>query len=419
MRGLFCGLIIVLTVAGVGRAPEPGHTQESTREQILNNFFPYREGFPTLGDIQPGLKVDSTNAQIVSPVLPAELMTYLAAGDFSFTIQQTTDLPIRQAFIDATLAHHQGVVVGREELQNYVAGLPFPVLDASDPQAGLKAIWNFRYRDQGDNAQMRVTMSLVNSSGGVERSSDFAFSALYGMHRVEAEKNIPQWEKEGIYSKNYNLVLSPADMAGSQLLVVTRDKDSSPLEQWAYDPATRRTRKIVYTPYISPSRGVMLIEDRNGFMGYIHEYDWKHLGEKTVLVPGPIHAAEPTYGGKGGWYFVDPWELRRALIIEGTPTFSHPLYSRRVLYIDLQTYLPLYAFAYDHDGAHKRTFLCNTRHPDYNPWGNDEWFAYIAAQSSIDHQLERASLFRITKILYNRALPPSQFTVMTLMLRGK
>ena len=86
---------------------------------------------------------------------------------------------------------------------------------------------------------------------------------------------------------------------------------------------------------------------------------------------------------------------------------------------DLQTYLPLYAFAYDHEGAHKRTQLCNTRHPDYNPWGNDEWFPYIAAQSSIDHQLENASLFRITKILYNRALPPSQFTVMTLMLRGK
>ena len=139
MRGLFCGLIILFTVAGVWLAPEPGHTEESTREQILNNFFPYREGFPVLGDIQPGLKVDSTNAEIVSPVVPAELMTYLAAGDFSFTIQQTTDLPIRQAFIDATLTHHQGVVVGREELQNYVAGRPFPVLDASDPQGGAES----------------------------------------------------------------------------------------------------------------------------------------------------------------------------------------------------------------------------------------------------------------------------------------
>ena len=139
MRSVFRRLIIILAVAGVWLAPEPGHTQEGAREAILKNFFPYREEFPTLRDIEPGLKVDSANAQVVSSVLPAELLKYLSAGDFAFTIQQTTDFPTRQAFIDATLSYHQGVVVGREELQNYVAGRPFPILDASDPEAGLKA----------------------------------------------------------------------------------------------------------------------------------------------------------------------------------------------------------------------------------------------------------------------------------------
>ena len=419
MRSVFRRLIIILAVAGVWLAPGPGHTQESTRGEILNSFFPYREEFPTLRDIEPGLKVDSTNAQVVSSVLPAELLNYLSAGDFAFTIQQTTDFPTRQAFIDATLSHHQGVVVGREELQNYVAGRPFPILDASDPEAGLKAIWNLRYRDKGDDAEMYATMDLVNGSGGVERSQDFVFSVLYGMHRPDAVKNILQWERQGIYSKNYMGVLSPADMEGSQFLMVTQDKNSIPVDQWAYDPKTRRTRKIVYTPYISPDRGVMLLEDQDGFMGYIDEYDWKYLGEQRLLVPGPIHAAESTYGGKGGWYFVDPWELRHALIIEGTPTASHPLYSRRVLYIDLQTYMPLYVMAYDHAGEHKRTQLINARHPDYDPWGNEEWFGYVAGQTAIDYQLERASRFRITKILFNRALSPTQFTVMGLLLRGK
>ena len=169
MRRLFRGLILSLTVMGVGLVPDPGHPQESTREQILQNFSLSQDGFSARGDIRPGLKIDQTNAQTVAAVLPAELLTYLSAGEFSFTIQQTTDLPVRQAYIDATLAHHDGVVVGREELQHYVAGRPFPVLEASDPEAGLKAMWNFRYRDQGDNAQMRADMSLVNSSGAVER----------------------------------------------------------------------------------------------------------------------------------------------------------------------------------------------------------------------------------------------------------
>lgn len=419
MRSVFRRLMIILAVTGVWLAPEPGHTQERTREAILNTFYPYREDFPTLRDLEPGLKVDSTNAQVVSSVLPAELLKYLSAGDFAFTIQKTTDFPTRQAFIDATLAHHQGVVVGREELQNYVAGRPFPVLDANDPDAGLKAMWNHRYRDQGDVVETRATMDLVNGNGVVERSQDFSISWVFGMHRPDPEKNIPQWERHRVFAKRTMLVLAPSDIEGSQVLDTFWDNASIPLNEWAYDPKTRRTRKLAYNPYISPDRGVMLVEDQNGFMGYIGAYDWKYLGKQTVLAPGPIHTPESTYGGKGGWYFVDPWELRRALVVEGTPTASHPLYSRRVLYLDQQTYLPLFTLMYDHAGEHKRTQLLNLRHPDYNPWGNDEWFGYVAGQTAIDYQLERASRFRVTKILFNRALSPTQFTVMSLLLRGK
>ena len=311
------------------------------------------------------------------------------------------------------------MVVGEGELQNYVAGQPFPVLQADDPQAGLKAAWNLRYRDQGDDAQMWATNSLVNSNGNTERSQTFAFFSLYGMHRPDSAKNVPQWEKQGVYTKQYTRMLAPSDSEGNQILAVQPDNDFLPHDQWAYDPKTRRTRKIVYTPYISPGRGVVLIEDRSGFLGYIHAYDWKYVREQTVLAPGPIRASAPTWGGRGNWYLVDPWELRRAVVVEATPKNSHPLYSKRILYIDVQTSLPLFSFTYDHEGQHKRSFMVVARHPEFDPWGNTDWVAQIAAQGSIDYQLERANNFQITKIFLNRALPPSQFTVMTLMLRGK
>ena len=415
------GMLLCCLVSSIfsGSFASIAQAQKSVQEHILEGFFPYREGLPQNGEIRPGLKIDTTNAEIASSVLPPEILTYLVAGDFSITVQETTDLPLRQAFIDATLKHHAGVVVGEGELQHYVAGRPFPVLQADDPQAGLKAIWNLRYRDQGDTAQMWATTSLLNSSGRVERSQSFAFFSRYGMHRSDSAENIPQWEKQGVYSKQYTRMLAPSDSEGNQILSVTPDKDLLPHDQWAYDPKTRRTRKIVYTPYISPGRGALLIEDRSGFLGYIHDYDWSYVREQTVLTPGPIRASAPTWGGRGNWYLVDPWELRRAVVVEATPRISHPLYSRRVIYIDVQTSLPLYAFAYDHDGKHKRSFLLTARHPEFNPWGNEDWVAQIAAQGSIDYQLERANNFQITKILLNRALPPRQFTVMTLMLRGK
>ena len=126
-----------------------------------------------------------------------------------------------------------------------------------------------------------------------------------------------------------------------------------------------------------------------------------------------------TWGGKGNWYLVDPWELRRAIVVEARPKAAHPLYSRRVVYIDVQTGVSLYALAYDHEGNHKRTFLMVYRHPDFNPWNNDEWFAQVAAQASIDYQLERANNFQVHKVLHNRPMVASRFDVMTLLLKGK
>ena len=222
--------------------------QEGERERILENFSLYRDGPLQVEGIQPGLKLDATNASVASAVLPPEILTYLAAGDFSITVQETTDLPLRQSFIDATLQHYRGVVVGEGDLQNYVAGQPFPVLQADDPQAGLKAAWNLRYRDQGDDAQMWATNSLVNSNGNTERSQTFAFFSLYGMHRPDSAKNLPRWEKHGIYTKQYTRMLAPSDSEGNQILAVQPDNDFLPHDQWAYDPRRAVPVKLFTCP---------------------------------------------------------------------------------------------------------------------------------------------------------------------------
>ena len=412
----------LLVFVGVGLwlfLPQGQAQTDSARDRIMQRFFPYRAGSPHVEGINPGMTLNSDNASAAAAVLPPEILNYVAAGDVSIPIQETTDLPLRQAFIDATLQNYEGVVVGEEELQQYVSGLPFPLLEPQDPQAGLKAVWNLRYRDQGDTSQMWAINALLNASGTVERSSRFAFMSLYGMHRTDPAKNLAEWESQGVYSKRYSLMLAPSDAEGNQLIGVTYDNDALPQDQWAYDPKSRRTRKIVYNPYVSPEQGVLLIEDRSGFLGYIADYDWTYLEEKVVLTPGPIKADKPTWGGKANWYPVDPWELRLALVVEGKPKTSHPLYSRRVLYIDVQTTLPLYALTYDHDGNHKRTFLLVPRHPDFDPWDNKEWFAQIAAQVSIDYQLDRGNTFEIYKILHNRPMSASKFSVMALMLSGK
>ena len=292
----------LLIFVGIGFWLFPPDSQaqtDSPRDRIMQRFSPYRAGSPQVEGISPGMTLNSSNASAAAAVLPPEILSYVAAGDVSISIQETTDLPLRQAFIDATLQSYEGVVVGEEELQNYVSGLPFPLLEPQDSQAGLKAVWNLRYRDQGDTSQMWAINALLNASGTVERSSRFAFMSLYGMHRIDPAKNVAAWENQGVYTKRYSQMLAPSDAEGNQLIGVTYDNDALPQDQWAYDPKSRRTRKIVYNPYVSPEQGVLLIEDRSGFLGYIADYDWTYVEEKVVLTPGPIKADKPTWGGKG------------------------------------------------------------------------------------------------------------------------
>ena len=124
--------------------------------------------------------------------------------------------------------------------------------------------------------------------------------------------------------KRYNLMLGPADLDGTQTLTYRYDRDTRRSDKWL-TTKSRRTRKVVDNPYEAPGNGELLAEDIWGFYGYLHAYEWSYRGEQVVLAPGPIHAAAPTWGGRGNWYPVDPWELRRARVVEARPKEHHPL----------------------------------------------------------------------------------------------
>lgn len=387
------GVLLALLTASSSAAPESPHPK------LLATFFPYRQGTPQAEGISPGLHLDTNNAHVAREVLPPELLDHLAAGEFSITVQPTTDTPLRQEYIDASLQHYGKAVLGEAELQNYVAGLPFPLIEFDDPQAGLKAAWNYRYRDRGDSVQYWPTNEHRTGTGSVERSESFYIVMMFGPHRPDPALNREAWESAGVYSKRYMRLLSPADAEGQQIISMSYENDVRIDEQWTYDPRTRRIRKTVYNPYAAPGNGQLLSEDTSGFNGYLHPYEWTYVGEKIVLAPGPIQQTEPTLGGKGNWYPVDPWELRKAVVLEAKSDASHPVYSRRRLYLDAQTYTNLYTFAYDHAGKHQRTFLQVYFHPDFNPWNNPVWLPQIAAQLSIDYAQDRASIFQTHKVI--------------------
>ncbi len=395
---------------------------ENESQTILDVFHPYRQGTPHVEGITGGMHLGQANWQVAAPVLPPELLALLQAGEFTISVQETTDLPVNDSYIAATLRWNGHVQIGTDgHPTNYEAGLPFPLLDPHDPQAGLKAAWNNRLRDGGDTRQIWAAVTLRDSSGRDLRSLKFYYAQLYGMHRVKAELNIPTWEKERVLYKEYMESLAPADIVGGQRLTKRYCQDLLAEEDWAYNPRTRRVHKLVSNLQEAAMGLNFLHEDASGFSGHFHTYSWRYLGEKTILVPGTVKGCKVELGGRGQWYPTQPWELRRMVVVEAVPQTPHHPYGRRVLYFDKQTYAIFLSFIYNRQGQHQRTFFLSYGHPAYCPWNNgvDVRVPILIHESWIDHQAERATVYVSQKARYNQPLSPSLFTIGGMLFRGK
>jgi hypothetical protein len=84
-------------------------------------------------------------------------------------------------------------------VHSYQGGRRFSVIDPTDPRAGEKVAWNYRYRDMPDSTEMRGTMQGVNNAGTIDSSNIGRMRIRFGMHRIGEEANDAQWQGRGIH----------------------------------------------------------------------------------------------------------------------------------------------------------------------------------------------------------------------------
>src|SRR5215813_7225887 len=99
-----------------------------------------------LAQVKPGDVITPKNAYKVANLLSPGNGLLVRQG-MTMNIISTGQLDWPNPYKAATEKYSQQVRLSTGgELGNYVAGLPFPLLDANDPQIGLKIMWNFSYR---------------------------------------------------------------------------------------------------------------------------------------------------------------------------------------------------------------------------------------------------------------------------------
>jgi hypothetical protein len=296
------------------------------------------------------------------------------------------------ATYDAVTARFRGQPkIGRDgALESYTAGLPFPTeqLDCKgDPEAATKIIWNFAKTWNGDGAKAvwsytywdrgeRLPLYYEGNAKGIrmmERVEPYYLDASGG-NIFPAEKRL---HVSGVE------VVAPFDARGINLLTYRYRSSDGPLDgamnddTWVYLPDLRRVRRISRAQRTDSVSGTdFTIDDLRSFSGVPPQYTWSCLGEKKIL--GPMntrklaypYAEDYNYGPYGFSFANDRWELRDTWVVRFDPKNDDHPYDHKDIYIDKDTYEPLYSFAYDRKKELWKIIWHNHRYSeDWN--GND------------------------------------------------
>ena len=104
---------------------------------------------PAGAEVQDGDVITPANASKVENLLSPGSFALVKQG-MTMKIMPAEHLESPPPYRAATEKYSPQVALAPDgNLENYVAGLPFPLVDANDPQAASKIMWNFAYRRVG------------------------------------------------------------------------------------------------------------------------------------------------------------------------------------------------------------------------------------------------------------------------------
>ena len=333
--------------------------------------------------VQPG--------DVISPGNASKVENLVSPGNFALVKQGMTMKIIPSTHLEwpppykaATEQYSPQVSLTPDvELKNYVAGLPFPLVDANDPQAATKIMWNFTFRPlYTDDIDARNAEAVSHTAGSADEIEHFTFGH-FGDYRYVGRTEVapmpvdPDVLKTGIASRaGVYPVLDPVEMSGAGIV---RQRSVLPGVEdavWEYSSASRKLRRLPAAE-LSDAFGVSRSgsserggsnagtttfastwdpDSAYGFAARVQDYNYRLLGEQPLLasVDGGSPATPCTADG-GRSVCPENWQVRRVYVIEATakprsPAGGNVIVPRRVLYIDSEGWFITASDLYDYNG---------------------------------------------------------------------
>jgi hypothetical protein len=363
-------------------------------------------------ELQPGEVITKANQDKVKGLVSDGVQWCVNRG-MEMKIVPYKKIPLPPIYQEATEKFSAQVKLKADlTLDGYVSGRPFPQVDVeSDPQAAAKLMYNFErthyFTDDlalhlfdADTGQLTVDQD-GHQHYNVERHFVLDWLRVLqftGRLRVDPKPEI-QPNKDGAFRKaGLYPVLEPFDLKG---IGGINYRYLDPLRQddlWLYLPSLRRVRRLSSAQRSEALFGQDIdVDSYGGYAGQIPWFTWKYLGKKPMLASLHGENMPPVpCKGDGGMTFCEAWEPRpEVIVVEGTPKAEAYAYSKRVIYIDHESFFIVYTDLYDRGGELWKTVMQSIRTSTKpNPkvgFDYSEERMFIYAFTVVDMQLEHGT----------------------------
>ena len=243
----------------------------------------------------------------------------------------------------------------------FIALMAMPAL--AEDLSGKEIMTLVDDRPDGDDRFQVITMTLINKRGRKRVREVKSYSKDYGRDK-----------------KSIMVFMEPADVRKTAFLSWDYDDPDREDDKWLYMPAMRKTRRIS-----GASRNEY-------FMGTDFTYD--DMGKRRVYEDTHNLLGEEQAMGKDCWK------------VESVPVDPEDMYTRKVIWVDKEAYVPLQTEYYDKDGLLKVYKAVDVRQQDAI------WTVFKSEMHNVVR--EHTTVMETGKIDYDTGLKDNMFRVATI-----
>ena len=395
---------------------------------------------------KPGDVLTVKDLARIRPFIPPVYVDQFNFPEFRMAIVAPRSHMPRRDYNDCTGKYQAQVRLTSDgAAANYVCGQPFAnaSLVPGDAQSGSKVVWNFEYRWQNygpfdlnfmfifdrfggsheSSAPNNIESPPITWTSGVQFKSRLPTDAakffggggtfdkilsnfserFYYSHlapRASEGGVLPLPGAKDILWKEFDGFFEPYDVRGQVFITYRYNDPYRTDDAWAYDPQSRRVRRIsVEVKSDSLVGSEQTEEDFYTFSGRPMRWNFRFLGWRNLLCVMDSKYDYPHYYGSNGIVPEDVWSMLRFAVVERTPKEPHHPYGSVIMFWDAEDYHPWMALMFDRQQKMIKSLTYTWRwSEDYKDWGEINHGAQatgVQGVVAVDYDNQRATIFPV------------------------